>query len=859
MGSSRHGSRKTSSAERRGGPSSGEHRVVGGVARRVAAGRFLLVVILAAETTTVRAQWRRPTEPVSLPAYSIVGVDSPEAVNLNPAALAALPAWGLSYVHADAGQAESLAGRGDAFYAAAPLLFGLSGGIAVDAVRPTAGSGQPARIMTSVALSYAPDETLSFGAASRFFASRDRQVSGIVTLDLAARWLPLDTVGVSLLARDIVSPPLEGTGTSVPRSFVLGTALRPTGDRAFTLDLAGALNERGDVGARMSVDVRVPFVGRALVAAELSDLGRSARGQVLGGLSVDWTMFSAGGGVLVGDGFEGGPGWYVSARVEGAERRGIPRGKYVIDLPVKGTGSRGSIALVRWLDRALHDDRIAGVVLRPRGSGLGLAYAQEVRLLLAALREADKRVVCHLTDGTGSEFYACAAADQRLLDPAGGIRLSGLASELFWVGELLQKLGIRADFVRIGAQKSAIEQYHNQAASPTARAQRERILDASYRRLVTDIAGNLEATPAQVAALIDEGPFLPGRARERGLVDGLADEFDMDEALESGLQGSYARQTERSHDVDERWGAQPGIGVVVVDGDIVDGDNVNIPVLGIRSSGGRTVARALDRMADDPRVRAIVLRVDSPGGSVLASDQIYRAIRRARRRKKVIASLGRVAASGGYYIAAAADEIWANPSTLTGSIGVWFGKVDFVPLGEMVGVTLETMGRGRRAGVSSLYRPFTADERALLARLLRRWYLRFLTRVAQGRSMTPRFVDTLGRGRVFTGDEALEHGLVDHLGGFGSALTAARRAAGLGADAPIQVLPDRPSSALDYVLDAIGVSVMAEGPDLEVQSSLLRRVAPELQAVLRAVFSLRQAGATTPMARLPLAWLPVER
>ena len=328
----------------------------------------------------------------------------------------------------------------------------------------------------------------------------------------------------------------------------------------------------------------------------------------------------------------------------------------------------------------------------------------------------------------------------------------------------------------------------------------------------------------------------------------------MDEELRRGFGGSYPRQRE-PWEVPERWGNRPRVGVVVIDGTISDGENVDIPILGIHMSGGVTVSRAIDRMAADPAIVAIVLRIDSPGGSVLASDQIYRAILRARERKPVIASMGSVAASGGYYVAAPAHEIWADPTTITGSIGIWFGKVDFVPLGELIGARLEEVGRGRHAGATSFYRPFTPEERAFLADSVRSWYRSFLRRVARGRGMTVEEVDALGRGRLWMGDQAIGNGLIDHLGGFGAALAAARRAAGVGPEVDFEVAPTRPSTILDYVLGFLGIGA-AEADPVAAQAELLERLAPELRSALRAIVTLRQLGSGAPMAMMPEVFAP---
>ena len=217
---------------------------------------------------------------------------------------------------------------------------------------------------------------------------------------------------------------------------------------------------------------------------------------------------------------------------------------------------------------------------------------------------------------------------------------------------------------------------------------------------------------------------------------------------------------------------------MLLDEEIVDGDNVDIPLVEIHMTGGNTVVQTIEGMAADPNIRAIVLRIDSPGGAALASEKIWRAVRRARKHKPVIASMGAIAASGGYYVAAAASEIWADPSTVTGSIGIFYGKVDVAQLAEKLGVHIENFRRGKRAGGESLFRPFTDDERAALADLLRDYYRLFLARVAEGRGMSVEAVDALARGRVYSGDAALRVGLVDRLGGLGSALIRRARARG---------------------------------------------------------------------------------
>jgi len=290
-----------------------------------------------------------------------------------------------------------------------------------------------------------------------------------------------------------------------------------------------------------------------------------------------------------------------------------------------------------------------------------------------------------------------------------------------------------------------------------------------------------------------------------------------------------------------RFGPTPQIGVVVIDGTIVDGDNVDIPFFDVHMSGGHTVADAIDRLADDARIRAIVLRIDSPGGAVLASDQIWRAARRARAKKPVIASMGEVAASGGYYVAAGASEIWASPSTITGSIGIFYGKVDVAQLAARIGVGIETASRGAHAGADSLFRPFSDDERAGLAEMLRVWYRQFLERVAEGRNLSLERVDELARGRVYSGDEAQALGLVDSLGGFQAALARARQLAKLDITAELVVVPAVPSNLLEYVTGSTSTAGAQAG-------ALGEAIPAPLRALIKRLYPWTVLSSAGPMA-----------
>ncbi|MEM9191055.1 MAG: signal peptide peptidase SppA [Myxococcota bacterium] len=813
---------------------------------------WALFVIAFLAPAPSSAQLRRGTEPSLTPAVSLTAPDDALAVDVNPAALAFLPTWSLVYTHAQALSDAEFTREGDALRAATPLLFGISAGASVQSIRPTDASGEASRGMFSVALAYALSQSLGIGGALRFFASdQDSTYAGLITLDLGLSWRLAANIAASLVVRDVFGP-LDLAAASQPASFLLSFGLRPFGSRVFSLDVAGAVDTDGTVGIRGAAELTVPYLGRLAGAVEVSQLDQSdPEVLVTGGLTVDWGRVGIGGGAIGGTEFDGTLGFYGSAHLEGAQREGIPTGGYLADIRVPGVGARGIVGLVWQLDRALLDDDVRGVVLRFRGSGIGSAYAQEIRWMIDRLQEADKPVFCHLEAGSGAEFYACATANGTYVDPAGGFRLVGTSSTSLLLGDLLRTVGLRTDFVRIGRYKSAPEQFTNRVPSAGAMEQREALYEDVYQRLLRDLGNDLDRPRTEIAEVIDRGPYLTEEATDAGLISGPADGFDLGDTLREAFGERYPRLEAPPRRYPATW-HQRRVAVVMIDGDIVDGENSDIPILGLRMTGGRTMVGLIDRLAADPGVGAILVRVDSPGGSALASDQIWRALQRARRRKPVICSMGAVAASGGYYVAAATDEIWADPATVTGSIGIFFGKVDVQPLADMIGVGIHRYERGRHSGMESIYRPFSSEERALLADKIRIWYRLFLSRIAEGRGMSVVEIDEHARGRVWSGDSAHGLGLVDHLGGFGAALQRARQLGDLPPDAPISLEPWRPSTLLDYILGDIFAGARVDPGAIDERFSdaeVAGLPAPVLEA-LRVAVAMGQVTEGIPHARL---------
>jgi protease-4 len=809
----------------------------------------LLGVITLLAVAPARAQFHRATDPVATPASSLVLHDDAAAIDVNPAALGLLPAWSLMYVHAQVNERGGWLGQGDAVSFATPLLFGLALGTTLQSVRPGslaahAGNAPADRAVFGLALAFAPWKRFSLGVAGRTFSSGDSRMDGLSAVDFGLTWHAADWLGFSVVGRDLFAS-RSGFGTAgldLGASLMAGWQVRPFGNSDLVLDFDVVFDDRNRAAGRVGLGVHVPYLGYASSIVELERVGDTDQVyRVLAELNASFEGLTVGGGVIVGEQLGRAPGAYALLRLEGQTRAGVSARGRVLDLELSGLNEQSLVSVLIGLDSAVRDERVSGVLLRPRGSSMGSAYAQELRMMIAALRSAGKRVACHLEDATGAEYYACAGADVILIDPAGSIRLLGAAADVLLFGKTLRKIGLRADFVRIGEYKSAPEQFTQGELSEPARAEVRTLLSDVHGRLLLDLSKDLRVEQTRVTAIMDDGPQLAAQAVHDKLVQRTADET----TVKRGADGTFEGRAIVDALPDKArgdWYAGPRIGVVMIDGTIVDGDNVDVPFLGMHMTGGRTAVAAIDSMLADPLIRAIVLRVDSPGGAVLASDQIWRAVRRARAEKPVVVSMGAVAASGGYYVASAGDEIWADPSTLTGSIGIFYGKVDAAQLADKLGVGVELFRLGKRAGAESLFRPFTPEERAALADRLRSYYRLFLARVAIGRGLSVEQVDALGRGRVYSGDAALRLGLVDHLGGLASALARARQLGSVHGDADIVVLPKRRQGLLDFVMGEAGGAQA---------SSLSALIPPELRSALLRAATMQQLGAATPLALLP--------
>jgi protease IV len=478
------------------------------------------------------------------------------------------------------------------------------------------------------------------------------------------------------------------------------------------------------------------------------------------------------------------------------------------------------------LRRARGDHRVKALIAKLGGQNIGLATVQELRAAIEEFRDAGKLTVAWAeTFGEFSAgnvpYYLATAFDTIYLQPSGDLGLTGIAVERRFYRGTLDRLGVEFQVGKRHEYKSAADQFTERGFTGPAREATERMMASVIEQLTDAIASRRGLEPGQARALIDRGPFLSGQALQAGLVDALGyrDEVFASVRKQAGPGAilQYVGRYQRSHALAERARKltaprQESVALIYATGPIRRGRSGHGPLSG-GAMGSDTIAAALRAAITDDRARAIVLRVNSPGGSYVASDTIWREVVRARAAgKPVVVSMGDVAASGGYFISMAADAIVAQPGTVTGSIGVLSGKPVLGELLGRAGVTTDSVAEGAHSAMFTTTRPFSAEEWALVNAWLDHIYADFTGKVAAGRGMSADRVHELARGRVWTGADALANGLVDELGGLDRAAALARTRAGLPPAAPLRAYPrTRPLDRLRPPGSSEGRSAAATG------------------------------------------------
>jgi protease-4 len=485
---------------------------------------------------------------------------------------------------------------------------------------------------------------------------------------------------------------------------------------------------------------------------------------------------------------------------------------YSPDDPFKkffGGPDQSLTGLVMQFKKAKVDKRIRAILLDVNMSGVGWGKAEEIRDAITDFRSSGKPVYAYIEFGLNKEYYIATACDKIIVPPPGELFINGLAADVMFFRGSLDKLGIYPDIFQIGKYKSAGDMFTQKEMTDAHREYINSMLDDLYSHYVNGIAQARHKTPEEVRTLIDNAPYNAIKAKEAGLVDEALYRDDVEKMLKKqlGYKDTDSFVPVRSADYrdvsPESLGLNKGerIAVIYATGTIGSGSSENSPS-GDQSIGSDTVAKALNDAAADTSIKAIVLRVDSPGGSGLASDIIWHAVEAANQRKPVVVSMGDVAASGGYYISASAAKIIAQPSTITGSIGVVAGKPVMRGFYDWLGISNEYVLRGKTAGMFRETEKFSDEERAKFEDWIKTTYYQdFIPKVAKGRKKDAGFVDSVGQGRVWTGAQAKDRSLVDEFGGLDKAVEVAKQLAKIPADKGVeQVVLPYPTTFLQQLL-----------------------------------------------------------
>ncbi|MEJ2366970.1 MAG: signal peptide peptidase SppA [Acidobacteriota bacterium] len=440
--------------------------------------------------------------------------------------------------------------------------------------------------------------------------------------------------------------------------------------------------------------------------------------------------------------------------------------------------------------RAAKDSRIKSLLIEPGMAPMGFGQMEQLRSDIEFFKKSGKPVYAYFEATGNSGYYLASTANKIVAPPTANLMITGLYAEVPFLRGAFDKFHIQPQFYHIGKYKSYSDMFMRKDMSDAQREAMNAILDSLYAQLKSGIAAGRNLPEKVVEDDINKG-FLFGKdLKARGLVDeiGYFDSVRSQLGKVNGTPGDWRYATMSDYEQDHRAGLASGakstIGVVIASGDIVSGEGDGVKKSTI---GSDTVIRWLKKMGRDRSVKAVVLRVNSPGGSALASDMMWHEVRLLKQKKPVIVSMGDVAASGGYYLSMGADAIVAEPGTITGSIGVVTGKIVIKGIWDWLGVNHVVMTRGKNANLFSTVQTFSPEQEELIQKEMHQFYDTFVSKAAEGRHMTFDQVDKIGRGRVWTGEQALKNGLVDKLGGIQTAIDLAKQKAGIPASQPVRL------------------------------------------------------------------------
>lgn len=541
-----------------------------------------------------------------------------------------------------------------------------------------------------------------------------------------------------------------------------------------------------------------------------------------------------------------------------------PLPDYVPDNPLNrlfATPPQSLSSLLTQFRKAKTDKRIKAIILDVDASETGWAKAEELRSAIEDFRTSGKPVYAYMEMGFNRDYYVATACDKIYMPPPGELFITGLAADVMFFRGSLDKLGIYPDVYQIGKYKNAGDTFTQKQMTKEHREVVNALLDDFYGRQTEAIARARGKSADDVRKLIDNAPYNSIQARDAGLIDGAMYRDELEKEVKKAL--GYGENDElrvvKASDyrkiTQESLGLNKGekIAIVYAAGDIMSGGS-QFGTGGQEVIGSESLVRILNEVRDDKSIKAVVLRIDSPGGEGLASDIIWRGIESLKAKKPVVVSMSDVAASGGYYIACNANKIVAQPSTITGSIGVVGGKPVIKGFYDWIGISNEYVLRGTNAGMFRESEKFSDSERAKFQEFLKSTYDDFTSKVAKGRGKDQAYIDSIGQGRVWTGRQGKENGLVDEYGGLDKAIELAKQLANIPADKAVQrVIRPIPPTLFEQLFNDPGEADARATTETQQQAALLAAMPEDVRRTFRYVRMMDRMKAGQPAYMLPFS------
>jgi len=637
---------------------------------------------------------------------------------------------------------------------------------------------EKSRTKQTIATGFGRDDLLSLGFGYSWFRSDDRKYNALNVrtigftsrpwnwLSMAGKWNSVEGTNYRYHTDETITPKPQD-------NYRIGFGLRPFGNNiTFTTDLNVDQKTTGDVSTLI---YGLEFWSKKgfSIAAMYDDIGNYEVG-----LEVGFPTLS----IRNSNNYNDSNKHEFSALVFESrkyfrETSLHTRGRYlklslkgdIPDEPQRGfffsRGPRTTAEWVRLIEKARSDDSVNGIILKIGRFGGGMATVSEIRNALLRFKEDGKKIVVYSEIMTGKGLLLASVADLIMMNPSGYLYFSGLAASISYYKGLLDKIGVEVEFIRVGRYKSAIEPFSADSMSYSFREEIDAILDDFQQFYVDRISEGRGLSKEDIMSLQDDGPFTATEALKSKLIDKIAYEDEIDDIIKNkyGLKSILkikARDYEKQKKLKREWGEKKKIAIIHLSGTIIPGESRSGSFL-----GARTATKIIKYARENRSIKAIILRIDSGGGTALGADIIWNELMHAKGKKPIIASFGDITASGAYYLAMPADTILAEKTTLTGSIGIFMAIPKVIELYKKLGIRQEVIKRGKHSGILSGQRKWTEEERELLQRQLNELYDDFVNKVSEGRGMTSEEVDSVGMGRLWTGEDALANGLVDMIGG----------------------------------------------------------------------------------------------